>query len=113
MIGLGFDEIEITTFRPLPKRRFLKGPVPWTGLCAAARLPGQALAVFIAIHHRAALTGSATITLPKNLLVELGISRDAKARALHALQEASLVAVGRVNGRSARIRLLAAAKHGG
>ena len=113
MIGLRIDEIEITTFRPLPKRRFLKGPVPWTGLCAAARLPGQALAVFIAIYHRAALTGSATIHSAQEFLAELGISRDAKARALHALQEASLVAVDRVTGRSARIRLLAAAKHGG
>jgi hypothetical protein len=110
---LRIDEIEVTLPQLRPIRRFLKGPIPWTELCAAARLPGQALAVFMAIHHRAALTGNAAVTLPKNLLAELGVSRDAKARALHALAEASLVAVERVSGRTARIRLLAAAKNGG
>jgi hypothetical protein len=74
-------------------------------------LPGQALAVYLAIHHRAALTRIDTVTLPKKLLEQFGVSRDAKARALHALEEASLVAVDRKSGRSARIRLLAA-KHG-
>ena len=39
-------------------------------------------------------------------------ARDAKARALHALEEASLVAVKRESGRTARVRLLAAAKQG-
>jgi hypothetical protein len=113
MIGLRIDKIEVTPFQPRPTRRFLKGPIPWIAICAAARLPGQALAVFVAVHHRATLTGNASVTLPKNLLAELGVSRDAKARALHALEEASLVAVERGSGRSARIRLLAAAKHRG
>jgi hypothetical protein len=105
MIGLRIDEIEVTPLQRRPTYRFLKGPIPWIGLCAAARLPGQALAVFVAVHHRATLPGNATVTLPKNLLAELGVSRDAKARALHALEEASLVAVERIKGRAARVTI--------
>jgi hypothetical protein len=113
VFSLRIDEIEVTTPRARPLRRFVRGPIAWAGLCAAARLPGKALAVFVAVHHRAALTGEDTVTLPKSLLTELGVSRDAKARALHALEEASLIAIERVSGRTARIKLLAAAKHGG
>jgi DNA-binding transcriptional ArsR family regulator len=93
--------------------RFLKGPIPLKQLTLAARLPGQALAAYLAIHHRAALTRLASVTLPKALMTQFGVSRDAKARALRALEEASLVTVERVNGRSARVTLLAATKHGG
>ena len=76
----------------------------------AARLPGQALAVFLAIHHRVALTGSSMTTLPKGLLVELGVSRDVKARALRDLERESLIAVERTIGRTARVKLLAPAR---
>jgi DNA-binding transcriptional ArsR family regulator len=105
MIGLRINEIEVTPLRRRPTFRFLKGPIDWTSLCMAARLPGQALAVYLAVHHRVALTGNASVTLPKNLLAELGVSRDAKARALHALEEASLVAVERRRGQTARVAL--------
>jgi hypothetical protein len=112
MINPCVEEIEVTPFQHRPPYRFLKGPIPWTGLCAAAKLPGQALAVFMAIHHRVALTGSVAVTLPKNLLADLGVTRDAKARALHALEEISLISVERKSGRTARIQLLPAAEHG-
>src|SRR5271154_3990868 len=104
MIGLRLGEIEVTPLRHRPGRRFLKGPIPWEGLCTAAKMPGQALAVFLAIHHRTAITGADTVTLSKHLLAELGVSRDAKARALHALEEGSLVKVVRVKGQPARIK---------
>lgn len=106
------NEIEVTPFRPSRIWRFLKGPIPWSPVCTAARLPGQALAVFLAIHDRTAITGNPTVTLPRKVLGELGVSRDAKARALQALERASLVSVERVTGRTARITLLPAAKHG-
>jgi hypothetical protein len=86
--------------------RFLKGPIPLQPIARAARLPGQALAVYLAVHHRAALTRSDTVTLPKGLLEQFGVTRDAKARALHALETASLVAVERNSGKTARVRLL-------
>ena len=112
MLGLRTDEIEVTPARLPQLRQFLKGPIPWPAICVAARMPGQMLAVFLAIHHRTAVTGKSTVTLPKNLLAELGVSRDAKARALHALQKASLITVERVRGRAAQIKLVATVIHG-
>jgi hypothetical protein len=93
--------------------QFLRGPIPLEALAVASSLPGQALIVLLLVHHRVALTKSQCVTLPKGLLDRFGISRDSKARALHALEEALLIVVERVSGRSARIKLLAAAKHGG
>ncbi len=85
--------------------RFLKGPIPFTHLAAAARLPGQALTVLLAIYHQTALTRKDWVTLPKGVMSELGVSRDSKARALHALQEASLVSVERCKGLTSRVML--------
>lgn len=87
--------------------RFLKGPIPLRDIAAASKLAGQALGVFLAIHHRVALTGSMPVTLPKGLLEQFGISRDSKARSLHALENASLVVVERCKGRTARVALRA------
>jgi DNA-binding transcriptional ArsR family regulator len=91
--------------------RFLKGPIPLSDIAEASKLPGQTLGVYLAIHHRAALTGSMTVTLPKGLLDQLGISRDSKSRSLRLLEEAALIAVERRKGRTARITLPASAQH--
>jgi hypothetical protein len=107
MFNTQVKEIEIPFDRPKRRTHFLKGPIPWREFSAAACMPGKALAVFVAIHHRVALTGMATVTLPKALLIELGVSRDAKARALRDLEGRSLISVERASGRTARIRLLA------
>ncbi len=74
-------------------------------ISAAARLPGQALALFLAIHHQTALTGKPIVTLPANLLTDLGISRDSKARGLKALEQAELINVTRARGKNARVEL--------
>jgi hypothetical protein len=107
MFNTQVKEIEIPFDQPKRRARFLKGPIPWRELSTAACMPGKALAVFVAIHHRVALTGMATVTLPKALLMELGVSRDAKARALRDLEGRSLISVERASGRTAKIRLLA------
>jgi hypothetical protein len=66
---------------------------------------GQALALFLAIHHQTALTGKPIVTLPARLLTDLGVNRDAKARGLRALEQAGLVYVSRSKGKAARIEL--------
>ena len=83
--------------------RFLKGPVLMQDIGAAARLPGQALSVLLALHHQTALTKKQWVTLPKGLLMQLGISRDAKARALQQLEAAALIRVVRSKGKTARV----------
>jgi hypothetical protein len=85
--------------------RFLKGPISMPDIAVASRLPGKALALFLAVHHQSALTGKPSVTLPARLLADLGISRDAKARGLKHLEQAGLVTVQRSRGRAARVQL--------
>jgi hypothetical protein len=105
----GEVEVEIGTpvsrTRSHPTARFLKGPVSLVSLAVAARLPGKALAVYLVTRYRCDLEGGSTVTLPAALLQEFGVDRDAKARALRALEDVGLVQVERTNGRAARITL--------
>ena len=87
------------------QERFLKGPIPIRYIAQAARLPGQSLSVYIAVHHQTALTRRDQVTLPKHLLAQLGVSRDAKARALKELHKAGLVEIEQQKGRSSRVGL--------
>ncbi len=101
-------EVETAQLRTVLARhadRFLKGPIPLREIAAASRLPGRALAVLLAIHHRQALTKNPVVTLPQRLLAELGVGKDAKARALHALESVGLVRIMRSKGRQSKITL--------
>lgn len=102
-------ETEIETgFGLKPRRiqeRFLKGPILIRNIASASKLPGKSLGLYLALHHQTALTGKQCVTLPKALLSQLGISRDAKARALKQLHEAGLVRVENRRGRAARVEL--------
>lgn len=101
--GIAAIEVETAALRQARTRqagRFLRGPISLRDIAAAARLSGKALAVFLAVHHRTAITRNAAVTLPKRLLTELGITKDAKARALHALETAGLIRVERRAGRA-------------
>jgi DNA-binding transcriptional ArsR family regulator len=106
----GIKEIEIDTaaFRKARMRRhgrFLKGPILVREIAVAARLRGQALALFLAIHHQTQLAGKTAVTLPSGLLTQLGIGKDAKSRGLRQLEDAGLVRVERSKGRTARMSL--------
>jgi DNA-binding transcriptional ArsR family regulator len=87
--------------------RFLKGPIPLSLICAAARLPGQSLALYLAVRHRSDLTRSDSVTVPAALLRSFGIDKDAKSRALKLLAAEGLVKVEQRRGRSARVTLRA------
>lgn len=109
--GAGITEVEVETAALRSARlrqtgRFLKGPIPLDDVAIASRLPGQALAVFLAIHHRLALTRNTVVTLPKGLLTELGVTKDSKARALHALENAGLIRVERGLGRTPTLTII-------
>jgi DNA-binding MarR family transcriptional regulator len=88
------------------KERFLKGPIPLARLQQAATLPGKALATYLAVLHQRDLSGRVIVTLSAALLTSFGIDRDAKARALRALEQAGLIAVEHAPGRSARIKIV-------
>jgi hypothetical protein len=90
---------------------YLRGPVPLAWLSAAARLPGSALAVGIALWYLAGLRRTRQdLALSSERLQEFGVSRHAKDRALRHLAEAGLVEVARKKGRSPRVTLFAPAE---
>ena len=87
--------------------RFLKGPIPLALLQEAARLRGRALALYLAIWHRADLRRSPEVSLPTDYLAAWGIDKDAKRRAITPLERAGLVrVVDRGLGRSLKVALI-------
>jgi hypothetical protein len=94
--------------QPRSGENFLKGPVPWRWLTQAARQPGQALAVALAVWYRAGLEKAGQVTLSlSSLSPKMGVSRDAARRGLAALEAAGLIAVERYVGRKPVITILA------
>jgi hypothetical protein len=109
---------EYSARRHLPARQKqhhawrIQGPFPWAQWCIVARLPGKALAVWQLIHHRSRISRQSSITLPHELLVEVGISRWTKNRALELLERHGLIRVDCRSGRSVRIALVAVESDG-
>ena len=86
--------------------RFLKGPIPWSWLTAAARLPGKALHVAIMLWFKAGIAKRRTVSVSHSVLKQLGVGRNAARRGLAALESAELVTVDRKPGRSPTVTLL-------
>ena len=101
------DTVWLKEHRRKNLSRFLKGPIPLTALQHAARLPGKTLALYLALRHRADLASTSTVSLPASYLNAWGIDKDAKHRAIAALERAELVrVVNRAPGRSMRVALV-------
>ena len=109
-MSAGEVEVETVWVREHRQRRlarFLKGPIMLDLLQRAARLPGKALVVFLAIRHRADLRGSPEVTLPTDYLAQWGVGQTAKIRALAALEGADLIRiVDRRPGHSSVVKLV-------
>ena len=89
--------------------RFLRGPIPWGWLCAAAAASksGAAVKVALALWHLSGLNRQAkTVTLTGKVLRELGVERHAGYRGLEALEAAGLVTVERHPGRRPVVTIL-------
>ena len=95
-------------FKPTAQRpvRFIKGPVPWLWIEMAARLPGKALAVGLALRRLAGATKSKTVRLATSEVETLGVDRNAKSRALRKLEQAGLVTVERRPGCQPKVTIL-------
>jgi len=94
--------------QPGPGERFLKGPIPWAWVTAAARQSGRALHVAFALWLAASMKRNARVTLPSSLIEDMGMDRFAAARGLDALEKVGLVTVERASGRKAIVTLHAA-----
>ena len=91
--------------RHRPGEWFLRGPIPWPWLEAAARLPGRALALALCLWWEAGRRRRRTVKLCLTR-VGLGVSEYAARRALRALESAGLIAVERQPGRGLEVTLL-------
>jgi hypothetical protein len=85
--------------------KFLKGPIPWGWVQAAAALPGKALAVGVAVWFEAGCRNARSVPITLARLTRLGMSRDAASRAVRRLESAGLVAVDRPRGRGLVVTL--------
>ena len=85
-----------------PGEKFLKGPIPWRWLEAAAQLPGAALAVGLVVWREAGCRNERTV--PLNLSA-LWMPRRTAQRALQALVGAGLVSVTHRDGRPPLVTL--------
>jgi hypothetical protein len=107
------SEAEPADLELIPERRndrsglYLKGPVPWEWLTAAAGLPGKALIVGLCLWRLAGAMKSRTVTLGNADLEALGVDRAAKSRAVTALEGAGLITVARAPSRFPAVTLTA------
>lgn len=95
---------------PPPRRKkgewFLKGPIPGTWLHRAAKLPGRALHVGLALWFLAGLKKCNYVTLTWATFNRFGVSPDSGRRGLAALERVGLVSVERHPGRCPRVTIL-------
>ena len=87
-------------------KRFLKGPIPLDWLIQAARQPGKAIHVGIALWFLSGLKRSRKVALSKSTLNLLGVSRYSGYRGLAKLEKAGLVSVVRHPGRNPIVTIL-------
>jgi hypothetical protein len=86
---------------------FLKGPIPLAWLNEAAKLPGKALNLSIAIWWLAGMAKTKTFKLTGKALDQLDISRDAASSGLKRLESQGLIRVQRSPGQRPTVEILA------
>jgi DNA-binding transcriptional ArsR family regulator len=87
--------------------QFIKGPLPlgWVATAAKAGHP-LALPVLLALKYKADTVRQPWVKPPAAVLRLLGVDKDARSRALAALERAGLVEVQRRRGRPPLVRLV-------
>ena len=101
----GEHEVDLGLQRRRLGEPFLKGPILLGDLAQIAKLPGKALALWLLIRYRSDVSGEARITLPRRLLLDWGIRKDAKAAALKRLEQAGVIKVERPKGYMLKVKL--------
>ena len=100
-----FEKPQLSVPRHRGGELFVRGPIPWAWLTAAARLPGRALHVGIVLWLESGLRTSAVVALSQQRLRDLGVDRYAGYRGLSKLEQADLVDVQRHPGRLSVVTL--------
>lgn len=92
--------------RHKPGEAFLKGPIPWSWIEQASRLPGKALAVALLLWRVAGCERKRTVRFRLSQTVPFGCHPDTARRGLVALESANLVSVRYIPGRCLEVTLL-------
>lgn len=87
-------------------REFFAGPIDMEWLCEVGKLKGAALQVAIMISHIGKMRNLVWIPLSNHAMARIGVSADAKSRALISLEKAGLIEVKRQIGKSPRVKVL-------
>jgi hypothetical protein len=100
--------IETTVSRNISTKRakHYLASIPWDWVTKAAQCPGKALHVALAIRHQVRLGKNPTISLGSRFLNGLGVSKDAKRRALVSLEQEGLIQVEQKQGNNPRVTLV-------
>ena len=85
---------------------FLKGPIPMAWLNEAAKLPGKAINLGIAIWWLHGMAKTKPFKLTGKALDQLGVSRDAASSALKRLEAQGLIRVHRSPGQRPAVEIL-------
>ena len=89
-----------------PTALFLKGPVPLNWITKAAKLPGKALALGIALWWLKGMSKGGEVKVTKTALNALNVSRDALYDGLKRLEEANLITVLRKPGKRPLVNIV-------
>ncbi len=100
-----FERPQLSVPRHRGGKLFVRGPIPWAWLTAAARLSGRGLHVGIVLWLESGLRKSAVVALSQRRLRDLGVDRYAGYRGLSRLEQAGLVDVERQAGRLSVVTL--------
>ena len=84
----------------------MKGPIPWAWLVEACNLPGQCAQIALALWFLSGTRKSRTVSLSSQITADLGVSRNAKRRALDWLEGAGLISVERRTRKAPLVTLL-------
>jgi len=98
-------KVELASVSRKRAGRFIP-PMPLAWFQRACRLPGKAALVAVIVWYRWRLAKSATFVLSQAALGEFGVSRQAKYRALEALEAEGLITVRRRHSRNPEVTVL-------
>lgn len=85
---------------------FLRGPIPIAWLTRAARLPGKAIHVALAIQWLQGMKPNTTFQLTRKSLENFDVSRDAASDALNRLEAVGLITLEKKPGQRPLITVL-------
>lgn len=97
--GLGFSKAKQVSL-------FIKGPIPMDWISTAAKLPGKAIQVALALYWMGGMNPQKQFKITRRALVLFNVSDDAYRDALLRMEAAKLIKVSRCPGQRALVEIV-------